>query len=197
MSNDMRGQKRNQDAESVGRPSFRSSLQGDGEQRPAEPQDFAADASESNFLDVAGAQAPVGRESQQVQKMRLIINEFPLERELGPEKYDRQLIQDYRHFVPNIAIYVRAVDFTNPREVAECYSFLDTSEQAKSCKAEDALALLDAEFGDERVRLFAVTKLSELSDTFLSLYIPQLVQAMKYEVHHKSPLSEFLLERSL
>lgn len=59
------------------------------------------------------------------------------------------------------------------------------------------MALLDAEFGDERIRLFAVTKLSELSDTFLSLYIPQLVQAMKYEVHHKSPLSEFLLERSL
>ena len=99
--------------------------------------------------------------------------------------------------MPNIAIYVRAIDFTDRTQVAECYSFLETSEQAKNCKVEDALALLDAEFGDEKIRLFAVTKLSELSDTFLSLYIPQLVQAMKYEIHHKSSLSEFLLERSL
>jgi hypothetical protein len=78
-----------------------------------------------------------------------------------------------------------------------CYNFLDTSDQAKNCKPEDALALLDAEFGDERIRMFAVTKLSFLNDTYLSLYIPQLVQAVKYEIHHKSPLSEFLLERSL
>lgn len=45
--------------------------------------------------------------------------------------------------------------------------------------------------------MFAVTKLSFVNDTYLSLYIPQLVQALKYEVHHKSPLAEFLLERSL
>jgi len=78
-----------------------------------------------------------------------------------------------------------------------CYNFLQTADQAKNCKPEDALALLDAEFGDERIRLFAVTKLSYLNDTYLSLYIPQLVQALKYEVHHKSALGEFLLERSL
>lgn len=104
------GQRRHQDAD-LHRPSLRSPR--NSEPRAPEPQDVVADASESNFLEVAGAQAPVSRESEQVQKMRVIINEFPLERELGPEKYDRQLIQDYRHFVPNIAIYVRAVDFTN------------------------------------------------------------------------------------
>ena len=32
--------------------------------------------------------------------------------------------------------------------------------------------MLDAEFGDEKVRVFALTKLSRLSDTYLSLYIP-------------------------
>jgi hypothetical protein len=72
-------------------------------------------------------------------------------------------------------MYIRAVDFTYQDEVYECYNFLETSEQAKNCKPEDALALLDSEFGDERIRLFAVTKLSQLNDTYLSLYIPQLV----------------------
>lgn len=120
-----------------------------------------------------------------------------MEKDLGPEIYERRLVQDYRHFVQNIAMYIRAIDFTNQAEVIECYNFLETSDQAKNCLPEDALALLDAEFGDEKIRLFAVTKLSQLNDTYLSLYIPQLVQAIKYEIHHKSPLSEFLLERSL
>jgi len=53
-------------------------------------------------------------------------------------------------------MYIRSIDFTDPHEVAMCYNFLETSEQAKHTLAEDALALLDAEFGDERVRLFAV-----------------------------------------
>lgn len=69
-------------------------------------------------------------------------------------------------------MYIRAIDFTNQFEVAQCYNFLETSNQAKNCKPEEALSLLDAEFGDERIRLFAVTKLSELNDTYLSLYIP-------------------------
>lgn len=94
-------------------------------------------------------------------------------------------------------MYIRSIDFTNQLETANCYDFIQTSDQARHCKPEDALALLDAEFGDERIRMFAVTKLSFLNDTYLSLYIPQLVQALKYEIHHKSPLSEFLLERSL
>jgi hypothetical protein len=94
-------------------------------------------------------------------------------------------------------MYIRSIDFTDSREVQMCYQFLENSDQSKHTLPEDALALLDAEFGDERIRLFAVTKLSYLNDTYLSLYIPQLVQALKYEIHHKSPLSEFLLERSL
>jgi len=69
-------------------------------------------------------------------------------------------------------MYIRAVDFTDQDEVYQCYNFLEQSDQAKTCKPEDALALLDAEFGDERIRLFAVTKLSQLNDTYLSLYIP-------------------------
>ena len=44
-------------------------------------------------------------------------------------------------------MYVRSIDFTKPSETAMCYNFLETSEQAKHTLPEDALALLDAEFG--------------------------------------------------
>ena len=69
-------------------------------------------------------------------------------------------------------MYIRSIDFTNQNETARCYDFIENSKLAKTCKPEDALALLDAEFGDERIRMFAVTKLSFLNDTYLSLYIP-------------------------
>jgi len=57
--------------------------------------------------------------------------------------------------------------------------------------------LLDGEFGDEQVRLFAVQRISTLEDTFWILFIPQLVVALKYEPQHKSALSELMFERAL
>jgi hypothetical protein len=62
---------------------------------------------------------------------------------------------------------------------------------------EEALALLDGQFGDLRVRIFAVEKLAMLKDSQIALFMPQLIQALKYELFHSSPLSEFLLEKAL
>ncbi|MFM7855296.1 MAG: hypothetical protein ACKO96_26060 [Flammeovirgaceae bacterium] len=62
---------------------------------------------------------------------------------------------------------------------------------------EEALALLDGQFGDIKVRIFAVKKLTMLTDSKIALLMPQLVQALKYELFHSSPLAEFLLEKSL
>lgn len=83
-----------------------------------------------------------------------MINAFPLEKHY--DNYNRHYVQFYRHFILNIAMLVRSIEFTNKEEVAMCYFFIEHSDQAKNCKPEDALALLDAEFGDERIRLFAV-----------------------------------------
>lgn len=62
---------------------------------------------------------------------------------------------------------------------------------------EDALPLLDAIYADELVRLYAVERLSMLSDDDLALYMLELTQALKYETSHFSPLGEMLLERAL
>lgn len=64
-------------------------------------------------------------------------------------------------------------------------------------KPNEALVLLDGTFSDIKVRLFAVQKLSLLNDSEIALIMPQLVQALKYELFHHSPLAEFLLEKAI
>jgi phosphatidylinositol-4,5-bisphosphate 3-kinase len=64
-------------------------------------------------------------------------------------------------------------------------------------KPEEALALLGSQFGDEKIRIFATEKIAQLDDHVLSLYMPQLVQALKYELFHDSVLSAFLIERAI
>lgn len=61
----------------------------------------------------------------------------------------------------------------------------------------DAVALLDARYGDEGVRSYAVDKISKMPDDELALYLLQLTMALVYEPSHLSFLGEFLLERSL
>lgn len=60
-----------------------------------------------------------------------------------------------------------------------------------------ALELLDAQYADYTVREYAVGILSHLSDDQLQLFLLQLVQCIKCEPYHDSPLSRFLLERAI
>lgn len=63
--------------------------------------------------------------------------------------------------------------------------------------AEDALPMLDANFANESVRLYAVERVSTFSDDEIGLYMLELTQAMIYESKHFSPLIDMLLERAL
>ncbi|GMF20318.1 unnamed protein product [Phytophthora fragariaefolia] len=59
------------------------------------------------------------------------------------------------------------------------------------------IELLNGEFANEGVRSFAVKKLSQMADTTFSYFLPQLVQAIKFENHHVSPLAMLLIERAI
>ncbi|KAG7400989.1 Phosphatidylinositol 4,5-bisphosphate 3-kinase catalytic subunit gamma isoform [Phytophthora boehmeriae] len=59
------------------------------------------------------------------------------------------------------------------------------------------IELLNGEFAHEGVRKFAVKKLGQMADTTFSYFLPQLVQAIKFENHHVSPLSMMLIERAI
>jgi len=63
--------------------------------------------------------------------------------------------------------------------------------------AEDALELLDANFGDPVVRNYAVTRLEELNDATLMDFLLQMCQALKFEPYLENSLSTFLLRRAL
>uniref|UniRef100_A0A5F8GTE8 Phosphatidylinositol-4-phosphate 3-kinase catalytic subunit type 2 beta n=1 Tax=Monodelphis domestica TaxID=13616 RepID=A0A5F8GTE8_MONDO len=62
---------------------------------------------------------------------------------------------------------------------------------------QDALGLLHATFPDQEVRRMAVQWIDSISDAELLDYLPQLVQALKYECYLDSPLVRFLLKRAV
>ncbi|RHY00462.1 hypothetical protein DYB25_009890, partial [Aphanomyces astaci] len=86
-----------------------------------------------------------------------------------------------------------------------CVNWLDPGQKA------DLLALLPSwtsprhptsyiallECVDSCVRRFAVDRLAKLNDSAFRQIIPQLVQAVKGDAHHTSPLSSLLMERAL
>ncbi|KAM9377353.1 phosphatidylinositol 4-phosphate 3-kinase C2 domain-containing subunit alpha isoform 1-T2 [Pholidichthys leucotaenia] len=59
-----------------------------------------------------------------------------------------------------------------------------------------ALELLDSKFADTEVRSVAVSWIEKSSDDELADYLPQLVQALKFEYHLKNALVMFLLSRA-
>ncbi|KAG2468265.1 phosphatidylinositol 4-phosphate 3-kinase C2 domain-containing subunit beta [Polypterus senegalus] len=61
----------------------------------------------------------------------------------------------------------------------------------------DALGLLHATFPDQEVRHTAVRWMDSISDPELLDFLPQLVQALKYECYLDSPLVRFLLRRAI
>jgi len=111
---------------------------------------------------------------------------------------ERELLIKCRYHYKNtssyLPLFLSAIDWSDPEEVAEAHFMLKVWEPMAS---EEALVLLDSTFPDSEVRLYAVQRISEFSDNDLALYLLELVQALLYENQHWSPLGEFLLERSL
>lgn len=87
-----------------------------------------------------------------------MIDRYPLEDKIFKkgQTYEPKLLFDHRNYVNFVPAFIKAVDFTDSHQVSECYKYLETSEKAKTMKPEEALALLDSEFGDERIRIFAI-----------------------------------------
>ncbi|XP_042908951.1 phosphatidylinositol 4,5-bisphosphate 3-kinase catalytic subunit delta isoform [Parasteatoda tepidariorum] len=89
---------------------------------------------------------------------------------------------------------LRCVKWNDRREIAQMTQLMEVWPQLTPYKA---LELLDYAYPDCRVRSFAVKCLEKITDEELSLYLLQLVQALKHESYLQNSLVEFLLERAL
>jgi len=70
-------------------------------------------------------------------------------------------------------------------------------EQWKEPETLDAIELLDYNYSSDFVRRYALKLLDKLPDNVFADFVLQLVQTLKYELYHDSPLSRYLLQRSL
>lgn len=111
---------------------------------------------------------------------------------------DRQLLwflrfdcQGLPHALPKLLLSLRWADH---RDVAQMQALLQVW---KLLKPEEALELLDYCYPDNYVRSFAVRCLETMSDEELSLYLLQLVQALKHESYLECDLVKFLIKRAL
>ncbi|VDM99508.1 unnamed protein product [Thelazia callipaeda] len=95
---------------------------------------------------------------------------------------ERDLIWKFRYYLRNnrkaLTKFVRSVDWEEKEEAA--YALLLVKEWSP-LEASDALELLSPTFRNIELRRYAVSRLSHAKPEQILLYLPQLVQALKYE----------------
>lgn len=99
-----------------------------------------------------------------------------------------------------ITKFLKSVIWDDEDEVKEVGHLL-YNEWVPIVEIQDALELLSSSFKDPQVRLYAINQLKRVEEIELSLYLLQLVQAVRYEDVSQSdpsasPLVDFLIQRS-
>ncbi|XP_071809737.1 phosphatidylinositol 4-phosphate 3-kinase C2 domain-containing subunit beta-like isoform X3 [Asterias amurensis] len=103
----------------------------------------------------------------------------------------RHYLHDFPSALPRILEVAPTWDWAC---LADIYSLL---RHWKPPKPVQTLQLLHPRFADREVRCTAVKWMQSISDDELCDYLPQLVQALKYESYHDSALARFLIDRSI
>ncbi|KRX06528.1 Protein kinase-like domain [Pseudocohnilembus persalinus] len=133
----------------------------------------------------------------QLAKLQSLLNADPLIRRNFTEQ-DKTILMVCRNHYKSLAsalqIFLYAVDWSDPSQVEEAHKMLY---QWSPIQIEDALPILNAQFPDKKVRLFALQQVSELCDEEFTLFMLELIQILLFEPWHYSPLGELMLERAL
>eukprot|EP00007_Cunea_sp_BSH-02190019_P008525 CAMPEP_0174246080 /NCGR_PEP_ID=MMETSP0417-20130205/41892_1 /TAXON_ID=242541 /ORGANISM="Mayorella sp, Strain BSH-02190019" /LENGTH=1374 /DNA_ID=CAMNT_0015325931 /DNA_START=40 /DNA_END=4164 /DNA_ORIENTATION=- len=134
----------------------------------------------------------------ELERLHAIIDYDPLQSLSENNKELLWRAREYCRLLPDgksLIKILQSVDWTNCANVRETFRLLDSWQG--TLQPVDALELLDAKFAEPKVREFAVRCLQSLSDRELRDYLLQLVQVLKYEPHHFSPLACWLIQRAL
>ncbi|XP_071414986.1 phosphatidylinositol 4-phosphate 3-kinase C2 domain-containing subunit alpha isoform X1 [Pithys albifrons albifrons] len=117
---------------------------------------------------------------------------------IGLSKEDKEFLWEKRHYCHNYTSSLPKILVSAPHwdwaSLPEIYSLL---QQWPPLSPLAALELLDSKFADQEVRKTAVNWIETLSDDELTDFLPQFVQALKYETYLDSALVKFLLARAL
>lgn len=131
-----------------------------------------------------------------INDLRHVILMDPLYRLSG---YQKEQMWKQREEFTNIPAalprILSCVHWGDKDEVEEALELLPRWAEPENVAA--YIELLNGEFANESVRQFAVDKLATMADTTFSYFLPQLVQALKFENHHVSPLAMLLISRAI
>ena len=112
-------------------------------------------------------------ETVSLKQVKQLIDAYPLDLDRDVmNEIDVDTVLKYRSYIQKLPILIKLIDFCDHSKIRICYETLDMSSQAKETLAEEALALLDGQFGDIKVRIHAVKKLSMLTDSQIALLCP-------------------------
>eukprot|EP01104_Vermistella_antarctica_P008759 TRINITY_DN2215_c0_g1_i1.p1 TRINITY_DN2215_c0_g1~~TRINITY_DN2215_c0_g1_i1.p1 ORF type:complete len:1387 (-),score=323.36 TRINITY_DN2215_c0_g1_i1:110-4270(-) len=113
---------------------------------------------------------------------------------------DLLLLWTYRHMLRDqpraLSKVLLAVDWTDFAAASEALTFLGPGQWCP-LSPDHAIELLEAIHPVEEVRAYAVSLLYSITDYQLSAILNQLIQVLKYEPYHDTPLARFLLQRAL
>jgi phosphatidylinositol 3-kinase len=112
--------------------------------------------------------------------------------------YDKEVLWSNRYALTQIPYIfpklLSCIDHKNPYHLKELEKILKLT---KNLKPHEALELLTGNYLNESIRNFAVSCLQQLSYFEVKDYIIQLVQALKYEIYHDSPLARYLIKLAI
>lgn len=132
--------------------------------------------------------------SRDLGELSRIIDQDPLY-DLKPE--EKSLLWTYRAYVSQtigLPKLLESVNWCSPECVRDAHFLL------QFCPLQPpqvGLELLDGKFADVKIRDYAVRCLEQMNNFECSLYLLQLVQALKFEPYHDSALARFLMKRAL
>ena len=102
-------------------------------------------------------ESSVDIETKKLMQVKKLLDAYPMEMsENQAREIDLHNVLSNSEFIQKLPIYIKLVDFTNTQQVQTCYQMLENSQMAKDMKPDEALVLLDGQFSDIKVRLFAV-----------------------------------------
>jgi phosphatidylinositol-4,5-bisphosphate 3-kinase len=129
-------------------------------------------------------------------ELRRVIMMDPLYR-LSPYQ-KQQMWNNRREFMDIPAALPRILSCVHWDDKAECKEALRlVPKWAIPDHPAAYIELLDGKFSNEGIRQFAVDQIGKMPDLTLSYFLPQLVQAIKFENHHVSSLALHLIERAI